>query len=153
MSRKTFFARHITIICLLSALFVFADTQLTAQEQLPRPVLVLTEKKDYESNGKEKTLYRLDVENKADFPAEMFEPAPDLPPCGRNANSSRTWVNIYGENGKQIYGFCALKSPDELSTLAFTVPRGTALDKIYIIIIDRKLKKKIKSKSISVDEP
>lgn len=153
MIERNFFAKRAAMFGLLLALLMLADTQLAAQEKLPRPVLVFTEKKDYEANGRELTLYRLDVQNKADFPAEMFEPAPDLPPCGRNANSSRSWVNIYGENGKRIYGFCALKSPDELSKLAFNVPRGTVLNEIYIVIHDRRLNKRVKSEPVSVYAP
>lgn len=127
--------------------------ELSAQEKLPRPKLVFTEKKDYESDGKQLTLYRFDVKNKTDFPAEMFEPAPDLPPCGRNANASRSWVDIYGENGNRIYGFCALKSPSELGSLAFNLPRGTSIGKVYIIIYDRRLKRQAKSKAVPVKKP
>lgn len=136
---------------LLAACVMFsAAAAVSAQERLPRPKLVFTEKKDYESNGKKMTLYRLDVENKTDYPSEMFEAAPDLPLCGRNKNATRSWVDIFGERGNRIYGFCALKSPEELGTLAFNLPRGTRIGKVYIIIHDRQTNRKLKSEAVSV---
>ena len=40
---------------------------------------------------------------------DLFVPSPGLPPCGRNANASRTWLNIYDDRGVRLYGWCAIR--------------------------------------------
>jgi hypothetical protein len=80
----------------------------------------------------------MNVVNWSDYPEELFEPAPDLPPCGLNTNASRTWVRIFRADGTYIYGFCAFSSPSNLTLLWFAVPRGEAPpDEVYITLIDR----------------
>lgn len=152
MSDKKLTVKYTAVICAAIMLSVFGSLRSMAQEKLPKPQIVLSEKKDVVNNGYEMTSFRLDVENKFEFPAEMFEAAPDLPPCGRNTNSSRTWIDIISEKGKRIYGYCAIKSPDELSNLIFLVPRNQIPDKVYIVIYDRRLKKRSKSQTISLNE-
>ena len=107
---------------------------------LPSPELIVTGTEDYEANGREWTRYLLSVTNRSIFPNELFEPAPDLPPCGLNSNASRTWVNIYnGETGAYIYGFCALSLPEDLDSIWFAVPRGEdPPPTIYIKLQDRR---------------
>src|SRR6185437_3193103 len=93
----------------------------------------------YTAGGQEWVRYVYDVTNKAAYPAELFVAAPDLPPCGLNANASRTWIDIYDRGGKRIYGFCALKSPDQLGRIWFAARLGTPPPSaIYIEITDRK---------------
>ena len=71
----------------------------------------------YTASGGQFTRYKLAVVNRADYPAELFQAAPDLPPCGSNANSARAWVNIYDQNHDYIYGFCSLGSPADMGDL------------------------------------
>jgi hypothetical protein len=78
---------------------------------------------------------------------EMFRKAPDLPPCGANTNSARTWVDIYNaDTNAKIYGYCALNSHSELKSLSFkpSVSKG----RVYIIIDDRACQKNYKSNII-----
>ena len=80
----------------------------TAPPPLPNPVLFLVTQEYYTAGGTDFVRYRYDVMNKDAYPAEMFAPAPGLPPCGANKNSSRSWVDIFDSRGKRLYGFCAL---------------------------------------------
>jgi len=92
---------------------------------LPAPQLTVSSTEDYTgSDGNPYTRYRIPVVNRASFPDALFTPAPDLPPCGANANSSRTWVDIDDNDGNRLYGFCALGSAASLGNLWFARPRG-----------------------------
>lgn len=154
MLKQIFCTKIPAIISLLWLVFLFGGSELSAQEQeQPEPRLTFTRTQDIVSNDTDWTVYFLDVENKADYSAELFAAAPDLPPCGRNQNASRSWVNIYGQSGKRIYGFCALKSPLELGTLAFQLPKGIHIREIYIVIYDRKLNRQYKSQVIELPKP
>jgi hypothetical protein len=105
---------------------------------LPTPALIYTGKEDYTVGDTAYTRYRFEVTNSAEFPDELFAPAPYLPPCGGNTNSSRTWVEIYDDNGNPRYGFCALSSSSGLKSIWFGLPKGTAPPPyIYIEINDR----------------
>ena len=77
-----------------------------AQAQ-PNPVLYITGLEYYSAGGKNWVRHRYDVFNKDQYPAAMFAPAPGLPPCGSNTNSSRSWVDFFDSTGKRLYGFCA----------------------------------------------
>lgn len=92
---------------------------------LPAPTLQFKGTENYEVGGNEFRRYRLAVENLSDYPEELFTPAPQLPPCGLNPNSSRTWIDIVDDQNKRIYGFCAL-SRDGLDKIWFAKPRGEA---------------------------
>lgn len=90
------------------------------------------------SDGNPYTRYRLEVTNSTQIPNALFVPSPDLPPCGSNTNSSRTWVDIYNNNHNRLYRFCALGSSDGLRSLWFALPRGTAPPhSVYIVLRDR----------------
>ena len=80
------------------------------------------------------------VQNASAFPAELFEPAPDLPPCGSNTNASRTWVDIVNAQGdSRLYGFCALSSSDGLKSLWFAVEQGAPTPaNVYVVLKDRR---------------
>jgi hypothetical protein len=113
---------------------------------LPNPVLVFIGSEDYEDNGKSWTRYKYMVDNRADYPNELFAAAPDLPPCGRNAKASRTWVDLYEQGGKRLNGFCALESRDGLSRLWFALESGVIPPSwIYVEMTDRKTNSKYKS--------
>ncbi len=88
------------------------------------------------------------VVNWSAYDNTMFRKAPELPPCGKNANSSRTWVDIYdGATNKRIYGFCAFDSKDDLQKIWF-MPKAKS-GKVYIIINDRACRRKYRSNTIS----
>ena len=83
--------------------------------------------------------FNLTISNYAQFPTELFMPAPNLPPCGLNTNSSRTWVSINDAvSGQYIYGFCALSNPSALQSLWFAKSWGTAIPRsVYVELKDR----------------
>jgi len=97
---------------LLCGLFVMFTTHVAAQAPVVQnPVLYFRFSEPHQVGGKNFIRYRFDVLNKEALPRELFAPAPALPPCGTNANASRTWVDVYTQNGKRLNGFCALGSP------------------------------------------
>lgn len=114
--------------------------------------------KDYTgSDGNPYTRYELTVTNWADFGAYLFQPAPDLAPCGLNTNASRAWVDIFtGVSSSRLYGFCALSTPKDLTTIWFGVPRGIAVTRgkatpptVYITITDRRTGQVVTSNSVT----
>src|SRR2546428_4060234 len=107
-------------------LFVHLTKSNSAMLTLPQPQLVFAGTEDYAAGGKQWTRYKLSVCNRSEYPDAMFAPAPDLPPCGRNTKSARSWVDIYSRDGKRLYGFCALGSSDNLKLLWFAVETGVA---------------------------
>jgi hypothetical protein len=118
----------------------------TAMPPLPNPVLLFTGQEEYETGGKRFTRYNYTVTNLAELPNELFAPAPDLPPCGQNTKSSRTWVDIYDQRGTRLYGFCALANHDGLAHLWFAMEKDVIPPSwIYIELNDRKTNTKYKS--------
>lgn len=110
------------------------------------PVLYLTRTEPYTTGGKTFIRYRLAVFNNSVYPAEMFAPAPGLPPCGANANSARSWVDIYDSRGKRLYGFCALGSPAALDELWFALEEDVIPPSwVYVEITDRQTGTKYRS--------
>jgi hypothetical protein len=117
-----------------------------AQVGIPNPKLKFIRHQDNKIGDKEWTIYWYEVTNRAGFPDELFAPAPRLPPCGKNENSSRTWVEVYSESGSRLYGFCALKNHDELDKVNFSLRKGEAPPRrVYIELVDRQTGKTYKS--------
>ena len=69
------------LVRLAAALALAASADGTAQlpSRLPAPVLYLTMVQPVTTRAGAFVRYRYDVLNKADYPAEMFAPAPSLP--------------------------------------------------------------------------
>jgi hypothetical protein len=113
---------------------------------LPNPVLYLTSLEPFQSGGKSFVRYKFGVMNSSDYPAAMFAAAPDLPPCGQNTKSARTWVDIYDQSGKRLYGFCALAKPDDLNSIWFALEETVVPPSwVYIELNDRANNTKYKS--------
>ena len=139
---KTRLAR---LSCLVSILFVTAVGSL-AQAALPNPVLMFVGQEPYQANGKSYIRYRYAVDNLAAYPNTLFAVAPTLPPCGSNTRASRTWVDIYDQTGKRLYGFCALGNNQDLGKLWFALEDGVIPPSwIYIEMNDRQNQVKYKS--------
>jgi hypothetical protein len=118
----------------------------------PNPILYLTAVEHYSQNGSNWVRHRYDVLNKDRYSAEMFAPAPGLPPCGTNTNASRSWVDFYDSRGKRLYGFCALESPEKLGSIWFATEEGTVPPSyVYIEIYDRQANVKYKSNLADTD--
>jgi hypothetical protein len=112
----------------------------------PVPKLYLKGQEYYTANGKNFVRYTYDVLNRTDYPAALFAPAPNLPPCGNNTNSSRTWVDFFDQTGKRLYGFCALGKPADLDGIWFALEEGVVPPSwVYIEINDRQTNTKYKS--------
>ena len=130
---------------LLLALSIGGNSSI-AKPIVPNPVLYMTGMERYSAGGKDWIRYKFDVANKDSYPTEMFAAAPNLPPCGKNTNSSRTWVDFYEQNGKRIYGFCALGKPQSLDSIWFAVEEGEVPPSwVYIEMNDRQTNTKYKS--------
>jgi len=121
----------------------------SAATPLAKPVLRFIGTEDYTTEGGAWTRYRLVVDNEYEFDEALFKPAPDLPPCGRNAESSRAWVDIYSTE-KRLYGFCALPSRSGLRMLWFALAQGSPPPPpVHIEITDRQTNRKAISNAVS----
>ena len=70
----------------------------------------------------------------------------NLPPCGTNTNSSRSWVDIFDSRGKRLYGFCALGSAADLNKIWFALETAIVPPSyVYIEISDRATNTRYKS--------
>jgi len=108
-------------------------------ERLPAPVLDVVDIQEESSGHISFTRVGLSVLNWAAFPDELFEPAPDLPPCGFNRNASRTWLEIYDQDGRNLYGYCAMHPARRMARFSFAVEGGRRLPEyVYIELIDRR---------------
>lgn len=135
-----------SLFVLLVLATVLANSSRAAAPIIPNPVLLLSGIEFYQTGGKNFIRYRFDVFNKQSYPAEMFAAAPSLPPCGMNTKASRTWVDIYEQSGKRLYGFCALGSPSDLGKIWFGLEEGTVPPSwVYIELTDRQTNTKYKS--------
>jgi phage replication-related protein YjqB (UPF0714/DUF867 family) len=120
--------------------------------ELPVPLVTFNGSESYTVSGKTFMRYKLSVENRSEYPSEIFAPAPSLPPCGSNTNSSRTWVRIYNAtNNQYIYGFCALSSPQLLNSIWFAVEQGnTPPASVYVSLIDRETERTYRSNRVTI---
>jgi phage replication-related protein YjqB (UPF0714/DUF867 family) len=120
--------------------------------ELPLPLVTANGTENYSTGSGTFTRYKLKVENKIEYPSALFAPAPDLPACGLNANSSRTWVNIYNAaNDQYIYGFCALGSPQNLDSIWFAVAQGTNPPaSVYVTLQDRQTARTYRSNTVPI---
>lgn len=132
--------------------FIFFATLLTAgslaraQRPLPNPVLAFAGSTPYETQGVKWTRYHYYIFNADEYPTALFVAAPALPPCGVNKNSSRSWIDLFDQTGKRLYGFCAITDAKGLQDLYFNLQEGTIPPSwIYIEISDRQTNTKYKS--------
>lgn len=138
------FTRKKTILFAVAFTFAVAIHSTFAVQQRPNPVLNFVAQEHVENGSKIR--YKFEVVNKDQYSAEMFAPAPDLPACGENKKSSRTWVDIYDQSGKRLHGFCALTKPDDLGKLWFELNGDTVPPSwVYVELTDRKTNTKYKS--------
>jgi hypothetical protein len=144
--RSLWVARALLACLALSCLAGHTASTAPARRALPNPILYLSRLEYYQTGGKNFVRYRLAVDNSSVYPAEMFAAAPELPPCGQNTKSARTWVDIYDQQGKRLYGFCALAKPDDLNSIWFALEEGAVPPSyVYIELNDRATNTKYKS--------
>lgn len=133
------------LACLILVVLTTASASVPLPP-LPNPVLFFVGQEPYEANGKQWIRYKFMVYNFDAYPNELFAASPALPPCGRNTKASRTWVDIFDQNGRRINGFCAFGSPNDLNKIWFALE----VDKIppswvYIEMNDRQTSTRYKS--------
>ena len=139
-------ARRVALLASIVLASLANGGTASARRALPNPVLVFTGQEFFAAGGKQMTRYRFTVDNRADYPAELFAAAPDLPPCGSNTKASRTWVDLYDQSGKRLYGFCAFSSPNDLSQIWFALESDVVPPSwVYVELTDRKTGTKYKS--------
>lgn len=136
-------------MALAVSIFVCSGVECIAQTKLtvlPNPVLYFLGQEAYSVGGNNFIRYRYGVLNSASYPDAMFAAAPALPPCGANTNSSRTWVDLFDQRGKRLYGFCALGKSENLNSIWFALPEGEVPPSwIYIELNERQTNTKYKS--------
>lgn len=136
---------NLRLISLVGLFFLFVVSAF-GQRVLPNPVLNFVGQEPFASGGKQFIRYRYEVANFDAYPESMFAAAPELPPCGKNTKSSRTWVDLYEQNGKRLFGFCMVEKADGLNGLWFALEADTIPPSyIYIEMNDRKTNTKYKS--------
>lgn len=134
--------------------FVTQPSASICYPDLPNPQLSFDHHEYYTADGQDWVRYVLTVDNRSSFPDVLFEPAPHLPPCGLNDDSSRTWVRIFEGNGDYLYGFCGLSSSDQLDGIWFGEPVGTAPpDTAYIVLWDRECDITYQSNEVDIPLP
>ena len=143
----TFKSRKQSLLIFPVLLLVMLATQRVASAPpLPNPIIYLMGTEYFDQGGKHFIRYKYDVFNKDAYPAAMFAAAPALPPCGANTKASRTWIDIYDQSGKRLYGFCALTKPSDLNQLWFALEESVIPPSwIYIELNDRQTNTKYKS--------
>lgn len=115
------------------------------------PQLYFTGKETSNINGNIFTRINLSVKNWGTFSNDLFSAAPSLPPCGLNTNASRTWVDIFDNNGKRLYGYCAFNSNENLKSFSFAVAAYQPLPaSVYITLTDRVQNKVYTSNIINI---
>ena len=138
--------RAALLLAVLALTGLCGDAAQTAQDTLPKPVLVLSGIEPYQTGGKKFIRYKYLIENSSDYPDALFAAAPNLPPCGANAKASRTWVDIYDQSGKRLYGFCSLGKAADLNQLWFALEEGAVPPSwVYVELNDRGTNTKYKS--------
>jgi hypothetical protein len=113
---------------------------------LPNPVLNFLGQEPFKIGGKDYIRYNYEVSNREVYPNELFAAAPELPPCGANKKSSRTWVDVLDSRGKRLQGFCAFGNSNDLRSFWFAMESEIIPPSyVYIEMDDRKTNTKYKS--------
>lgn len=119
------------------------------------PVLVAKdiEAHEVEFRGNNVVRYGIPVSNWEELPADLFEPAPDLAPCGLNTNSSRTWVSLHdAQNDRPLFQNCGFRSPDQLKRISFDVAEGDSPPlAVYVELVDRRWDITFRSNEVSLE--
>jgi hypothetical protein len=119
---------------------------ISSAPPVPNPQLYMTGSEVFEQGAKTFIRYRYDVFNKDHYSAAMFAASPALPPCGLNANASRTWVDVFDSKGKRLNRFCAFGNPNDLGTIWFALEEGVVPPSyVFIVLTDRKTSAQYKS--------
>jgi len=123
-----------------------ATTSAQNTTAIPNPVLAFQGQEEVLRQGKTLVKFKFAIENRNSIPNELFAESPDLPPCGTNTRSARTWIDVFDQRGKRLNGFCAVKNRDGLSDIWFMLEPGAVPPSwVYIQMNDRKEQRVYKS--------
>lgn len=118
---------------------------------IPSPRIRYVGSEEFSTDAGMFTRYKITVENYADYNSSLFFSAPDLPACGSNTASSRTWVSIFNQVGAYIYGYCAQTSPGDLADMSFSIHQSeTPPSSVFIRINDRRCGAEPRSNDIEI---
>ena len=128
--------KRLLVLVVLMGIAVSANVQAQCGPPLPFPRVAFLNK----VNEPGFVRYWFTVTNRSVFNNVFFTPSPNLPPCGLNNNSARTWLRIYnaGTNA-YIYGYCALGSNADMAKLWFAVPSASPQPKAFYITLEDRL--------------
>ena len=128
------------------AVVLAAGASAAWADPLPTPVVKVTQQHPIVGAAAGPTQVHLTVSNWQLFSPSLFEPAPTQPPCGAgaaDASISRTSVEIFdAASRKPLESFCRLKRPAELQDIVFTVTPAEKPKFVYVMVTDRKLKRR-----------
>ncbi|HWN11175.1 MAG TPA: CARDB domain-containing protein [Pyrinomonadaceae bacterium] len=144
MSRKIINATLLLVFVVAATALTVAQTPSSGEAATAafNTQLQFAGQEPYDANGSKGTRYKLSVTNRASHPDFLWHPT--AKPCGKNENSSRTWVEVFGSPGdKRLGGFCGLRSSEDLGHLWFAVPSGVKGPQcVYIVMTDRQTGRK-----------
>ena len=124
------------VLFVLMRIAVPANVQAQCGPPLPTPRVALLSKAIEPGFVR----YWFQVTNRAVFSNAFFAPSPNLPPCGLNNHSARTWLRIYNANGgAYIYGYCAVSNNAAMAKLGFAVPAASPQPKAFYITLEDRL--------------
>ena len=128
--------KRFLVLVVLVAIAMSANVQAQCGPPLPTPRVAFLNK----VNEPTFIRYWFTVTNRAVFNNVFFTPSPNLPPCGLNNNSARTWLTIYnGDTNAYIYGYCALPNNAAMAKLWFAVPKSRPQPKRFYIKLEDRL--------------
>lgn len=117
----------------------------------PKPVLHFTKKENTNIRGTNFTRIHLSIRNWDAFSDDLFRASPQLPPCGRNTRASRTWLDIFNDQGQKLYGYCGFGKNENLQNFSFARRAGHPLPATcYVVLWDRKTNKKFASNKVNL---
>jgi peroxiredoxin len=132
----------------------FGPAEPNVPSAQPAPVLEIKGTELYNWQGRTQARIQLSVKNWTDLPKELFEPAPDLPPCGPNTYSARTWLAVRSAEGRLLVGLCALRGIHFLNIVTISLPpEHLGRTSIYITLHDRRTNSTYRSNAIPLPAP
>jgi len=130
------------------------QSTINAFQPMSKALLIkLLAQREREIRGRKFIQYTIAVSNWQTVDDSLFQPAEDLPPCGANTRSSRSWVDIIGltrRSKKRIYGYCALTSARDLTKLSFNVPVESQPEAVVLVLDDRRTGEKRLSQALKL---
>ncbi|WP_452223652.1 hypothetical protein [Lacinutrix chionoecetis] len=128
----------------------FGVPRFFSSSVIPNPILGFTKKETITVRQLKFLKIHLSVQNWDAYTDAFFKASPQLPPCGKNKNASRTWLEIYDDKGKRLYGYCAINTNKRLQDFSFAVPLSKPIpNTCHIVLWDRITNKRYTSNKIN----